>query len=57
MADATLIPCPTCGATNRLPDAPVRDGAKTVCGRCKTPLPHAAAPLTISDASFAAASS
>jgi thioredoxin 2 len=55
MADAHLVRCPNCGATNRLPADPVARGQKTVCGRCKTTLSAGGAePLTVSDASFAA---
>ncbi len=54
MADANLIRCPSCGATNRLPDDPLDRDHKAVCGRCKTPLPPAAGPMTVSDATFAA---
>jgi thioredoxin 2 len=46
-----LITCPSCGATNRVPDPAA---GKTVrCGRCKTTLTTAAAPITITDANFA----
>jgi thioredoxin 2 len=54
MADAALIRCPSCGATNRLPADPVGHGRKAVCGRCKTPLTAGAGPLTVTDATFAA---
>jgi thioredoxin 2 len=54
MADANLVRCPSCGATNRLPDDPVAGGHKAVCGRCKTPLPLATGPVVVSDATFAA---
>lgn len=55
MSDAHLVRCPSCGATNRLPADPVARGHKTVCGRCKATLSAAgAAPLTVSDATFAA---
>jgi thioredoxin 2 len=54
-ADAELIRCASCGATNRVPAAALQAGKRPVCGRCKTPLPAAAAhPLTITDANFAA---
>ncbi|MEO5823643.1 MAG: thioredoxin TrxC [Vicinamibacteraceae bacterium] len=54
MTDATLIRCPSCGATNRLPADPLGQGKKAVCGRCKTPLSMTAGPTTVSDATFAA---
>jgi thioredoxin 2 len=53
MAAASLMRCPSCGATNRLPVEEIGRGKKAVCGRCKTPL-VAAGPVTVSDATFAA---
>ena len=53
MAAVSLIRCPSCGATNRLPVDEIGHGKKAVCGRCKTPL-AAAGPVTVSDATFAA---
>lgn len=47
---ATLIKCPVCGTTNRLP--PAQPGLKVVCGKCKTPLP-ASGPVAVTDGSFA----
>jgi len=41
--------CPSCGTTNRIPDARLRDGP--VCGRCATPL-MAAEPVDQSDAAL-----
>jgi thioredoxin 2 len=52
MADASLMRCPSCGATNRVPADASAPGRKAVCGRCKTPL--TAGPVTVSDATFAA---
>jgi thioredoxin 2 len=52
MADAQLIPCPACGATNRVPNARLASGARPVCGRCKRPLTTATSPIVVSDASF-----
>lgn len=54
MADALLIRCPSCAATNRVPEARLAHGARPICGRCKAPLPATAKPLTVTDASFAA---
>jgi thioredoxin 2 len=54
MADANLIRCQSCGATNRLPEDPLGRGQKAVCGRCKTPLARPACPTIVSDATFAA---
>ena len=39
--------CPSCGATNRIPDERLHDAP--VCGRCATPL-MAAEPVNLSDA-------
>ena len=47
-----LITCPSCGTKNRLPS--VQTGRKAICGKCKTPLPDAAGPITVTDATFAA---
>jgi thioredoxin 2 len=52
MADATLIRCPSCGATNRVPADRLGPGKKAVCGRCKTPLTAGAAPFVVTDATF-----
>ena len=54
MSTASLMRCPSCGATNRLPMDQIGRGRKAVCGRCKTPLTAGAAPVTVSDATFAA---
>jgi thioredoxin 2 len=53
MADALLITCAACGATNRVPQARLATGARPVCGRCKRPLSAATSPFVVSDASFA----
>jgi thioredoxin 2 len=55
MADVISIRCPQCAATNRVPRAKLEQGLRPVCGRCKQPLPAAAAaPITVTDATFAA---
>jgi thioredoxin 2 len=55
MADAQLIRCPTCGATNRVPLEKIEQGLQPVCGRCKTPLAAADnKPVTVTDATFSA---
>jgi thioredoxin 2 len=54
MSDVDLIRCPGCGADNRVPRDKIDRGLTAVCGRCKTPLPHASGPMTVTDASFAA---
>ena len=53
-ADVTSIRCAHCGATNRVPRAKLEQGLKPVCGRCKQPLELGSAPITVSDATFAA---
>jgi len=54
MADAQLIRCPSCGATNRVPMDKVARGLNPVCGRCKTELLADNKPVTVTDATFAA---
>jgi thioredoxin 2 len=54
--ETLLIRCPSCGASNRVPEAKVAAGKKPLCGSCKTPLavgPAGTAPLTVTDATFA----
>jgi thioredoxin 2 len=45
-----ILPCPACGAANRVPSAKPQDQAK--CGKCGTKL-FQGAPLTLTSASFA----
>jgi thioredoxin 2 len=54
VADAVLIRCPACGATNRVPRAKVAAGLSPRCGRCKQPLAVDLEPMTVTDATFAA---
>jgi thioredoxin 2 len=55
MSDVTAIRCASCGATNRVPRDKLAQGLAAKCGRCKQPLPGAAAaPLVVTDATFAA---
>jgi len=54
MADPVLIRCPACGTTNRVPHEKVEQGLEPLCGRCKKPLPIAARPVTVTDATFSA---
>ena len=42
-----LLVCPSCAATNRIPDERLRD--EPVCGKCATPL-MAASPVDVSEA-------
>lgn len=44
------IRCPACGVVNRVPDA--RAGTPARCGKCRTPLATAAAPVAVTDATF-----
>ena len=53
VAELQMLRCPTCGANNRVLRERVEEGLQPVCGRCKRPLPSAAAPLTVTDATFA----
>ena len=53
-AAVRLIPCPQCGAVNRVPWAKVERGLAPVCGRCKRPLPLGGQPITVTDATFSA---
>jgi|RhiMetdeSRZDD1v2_1073273.scaffolds.fasta_scaffold398298_1 thioredoxin 2 len=48
--ETQLIPCPSCGATNRVHSADEQE-LEPVCGRCKTPL-TAIVPVTVTDANF-----
>jgi len=56
MSVVATIRCANCSATNRVPREKLEQGFKARCGRCKRPLPvAAAAPLTVTDATFSAA--
>jgi thioredoxin 2 len=46
------IRCSACGAVNRIP--PARAGDPARCGACRVALATAAAPVTVTDADFAA---
>jgi thioredoxin 2 len=53
MTEASLIPCPACGTTNRVPREKLARGLRPRCGRCKAPLaPAANGPVTVTDATF-----
>jgi len=54
MADAVLIRCSACGATNRVPRDKVAAGLHPRCGRYKQPLSIQLGPVTVTDATFAA---
>ena len=54
MGDVITISCSSCGAANRVPREKLAQGLRPKCGRCKQPLPEAAAaPLVVTDATFA----
>lgn len=52
MSDNSLITCPSCGTTNRVPQEKISRGLRPSCGSCKTPLPLAHKPITVTDGSF-----
>jgi thioredoxin 2 len=54
MADVLLVRCPACGTTNRVPREKLERGYAPMCGRCKARLPIDRAPVTVTDATFAA---
>jgi thioredoxin 2 len=54
MPETQLIRCPSCGATNRVPQEKIERGLTPVCGRCKTPLSVDSRPVSVTDATFAA---
>ena len=54
MSEPQLIRCPSCGATNRVPQEKIDEGLAPVCGRCKTALPVQARPVAVTDATFSA---
>jgi thioredoxin 2 len=45
-----IVTCPSCGSRNRLP--PAQPGRKSVCGKCKTPLPESGGPAEVTDTTF-----
>ena len=49
-----LIPCPACGAANRLDPQRMGKGRRPICGRCRQPLPVDGRPVTVTDGTFAA---
>src|SRR5687767_8905976 len=53
MSEPELLRCSTCGATNRVPRERLEQGGRPLCGRCRTPLPVAGKPVTVTDATFA----
>ena len=53
MADAILVRCAACGATNRVPRDKVAAGLHPRCGRCKQHLAVDLGPMTVTDTTFA----
>jgi thioredoxin 2 len=51
---ASIINCPSCGGANRVRRERVLEGLNPVCGHCKTSLAVDAAPVTVTDETFAA---
>lgn len=49
-----LIPCPSCGALNRVPAAKLGGPQRPVCGKCKSPLSLEGRPKIVTDATFSA---
>lgn len=54
VAELQLLRCPACGATNRVQREKLEQRLQPVCGRCKSPLPVDAGPVTVTDATFSA---
>lgn len=54
MSKAELVRCPACGVMNRVPVGEGAPGRRAVCGRCRRPLGATAAPVKVTDATFAA---
>jgi thioredoxin 2 len=54
MAEARLIRCSSCGATNRIALEKIAQGLQPVCGRCKTALAIDNKLMTVTDATFTA---
>ena len=53
-AASQVVACPNCGTKNRV-SLDTSSDRQPVCGKCRQPLPAAAAePLTVTDANFAA---
>jgi thioredoxin 2 len=53
--DVSLIRCPACGATNRVPHEPLARGRVPDCGKCKRPLPVEEVAITVTDETYAEA--
>ena len=53
MSTTELVRCLACGVMNRVPVDVGARGRRAVCGRCKRPLGASAAPVKVTDATFA----
>lgn len=51
--DTSIISCPSCGGANRVRRDRVLEGLNPVCGHCRKPLAVDAAPVTVTDETFA----
>ena len=51
--DGQVVRCASCGKQNRVPR--LEEGKRAICGHCKTALPDQRGPVTLTDATFAAA--
>ncbi len=54
IAETSMIRCPSCGSLNRVPRDKIDHGLRPRCGQCKTALPAATKPITVTDATFPA---
>jgi thioredoxin 2 len=52
MTEPKIIPCPACGAANRVLPQKIEQGLEPVCGQCKNPLSVSVQPMTVTDATF-----
>jgi thioredoxin 2 len=51
-ADIDLIPCPSCGASNRVAREKLREHLEPVCGQCGSALSASDRPVHVTDESF-----
>jgi thioredoxin 2 len=52
MSEPVVMPCPACGAKNRVPRGELARGRRPICGHCKAPLPVDTKPIEVTDATF-----
>lgn len=48
-APSTVVPCPSCGAANRVRYARLAPGVSARCGNCQAALPPPAEPIAVDD--------